>query len=303
MTRRGGNMYSSANDISKLGQAILSSRLIKPALTRRWLNPVTFASDFSASVGAPWGVRRIPLDPIDQPFRSLSVYTKAGTFRRYTAFLTLLKEYNLGFTIMMAGKSMVSNFMLADTLGAALIPAYDAAARDESDQIYSGLYVSYGPDAMPNSTLIISTDPKKPGLGVSSWISNGTDMIQTAIQLQSGSNSTALRAEARLYYTQLETRAKNGEKRQAWKAVFEDTGGANVKGPLLFSTLCGSWVGLTGLTYDALPLDEFLFNFDANGTVVSVTNLALRSTLYKVDLGKTVRQLTTLCDGVCKKLV
>jgi hypothetical protein len=76
-----------------------------------------------------------------------------------------------------------------------------------------------------------------------------------------------------------------------------------VKGPLLFSTLCGSWVGLTGLTYDALPLDEFLFDFDANGTVVSVTNLALRSTLYKVDLGKTVRQLTTLCDGVCKKLV
>jgi hypothetical protein len=296
-------MYSSANDISKLGQAILSSRLIKPALTRRWLNPVTFASDFSASVGAPWGVRRIPLDPIDQPFRSLSVYTKAGTFRRYTVFLTLLKEYNLGFTIMMAGKSMVSNFMLADTLGAALIPAFDAAARDEADQIYSGIYVSYGPDSMPNSTLIISTDPKKPGLGVSSWISNGTDMIQTAIQLQSGSNSTALRAEARLYYTQLETRAKNGEKRQAWKAVFEDTGGANVQGPLLFSTLCGSWVGLTGLTYDALPLDEFLFDFDANGTVVSVTNLALRSTLYKVDLGRTVRQLTTLCDGVCKQLV
>jgi hypothetical protein len=54
-------MYASATDLSTLGRAILSSKLIKPSLTRRWLNPVTFASDFLASVGAPWGVRRIQL--------------------------------------------------------------------------------------------------------------------------------------------------------------------------------------------------------------------------------------------------
>lgn len=294
----GGNMYSSANDISKLGHAILSSKLIKPSLTRRWLNPVTFSSDFAASVGAPWGVRRIQLDPVDQPYRSLSVYTKAGTFRRYTAFLTLLKEYNLGFTIMMAGKSLVNNFMIADMLGASLIPAYDAAARDEADQTYSGIYVSYGPDAMPNSSLIISTDPKKPGLGISSWISNGTDMVKTAIELQTGSNGTAINAEARLYYTQLETKARNGNKRQSWKAVFEDTGLPNSKGPLLFSTGCGAWVGLTGVTYASLPLDEFLFDFDSNGTVTSITNLALRSTLYKLDL-ESVKRLPALCNSIC----
>ncbi|KAF2996923.1 hypothetical protein E8E13_006113 [Curvularia kusanoi] len=237
----GGNMFSSANDISKLGHAILSSKLIKPSLTRRWLNPVTFSSDFSASVGAPWGIRRIPLGPIEQPFRSISAYTKAGTFRHYTAFLSLLKEYNLGFTIMMAGKSLVSNFMIADTLGASLIPAYDAVARDEADSIYSGVYVSYGANAMPNSSLIISTDPRKPGLGLSSWISNGTNMVEKAIQLSTGSSSLALNPEARLYYTQLETKAKNGKKRQAWKAVFEDTGAPTPSGPLLFSTVCGSW--------------------------------------------------------------
>ncbi|KAF1930189.1 beta-lactamase/transpeptidase-like protein [Didymella exigua CBS 183.55] len=295
----GGNMYSSANDISTLGHAILSSKLLKPSLTRRWLNPITFSADFAASIGAPWGVRRIQLDPFAQPYRSLSVYTKAGTFRKYTAFVTLLKEFNLGFTIMMAGKSPLNNFMLADMLGASLIPAYDEAARDEANEIYSGIYVSHGPDAMPNSSLVITTDPKKPGLGIISWTSNGTDMIETAIQLQTGSNATASRAEARLYYTQLETRVKNGEKRQSWKAVFEDTGYPSAPGPILFSTGCGAWVGQTGVTYGSLPLDEFVFDFDSSGNVRSITNLALRTTLHKVDLYQSANLLPGLCNNVC----
>lgn len=296
-------MYSSANDISTLGHAILSSRLIKPSLTRRWLNPMTFSADFAASVGAPWGIRRIQLDPFVQPYRSLSVFTKAGTFRKYTAFLTLLKEYNLGFTIMMAGVSSLNNFMIADMLGASLIPAYDAAARDEANEIYSGIYVGYGSSAMPNSSLIITTDPKKPGLGIVSWTSNGTAMIETAIQLQKGSNTTAARAEARLYYTQLETRARNGQKRQSWKAVFEDTGLPSAAGPMLFSTGCGAWVGLTGVTYGSLPLDEFVFDFDSDGKVRSITNLALRATLYKVDLHQSTDLLPALCNTICPYLV
>lgn len=296
-------MYASTNDISTLGRAILSSQLIKPSLTRRWLNPVTFSADFAASVGAPWGVRRIQLDPVVQPYRSISVFTKAGTFKRYTAFLTLLKEYNLGFSIMMAGEAPVSNFMIADMLGASLIPAYDAAAREEADQLFSGIYVANGTSAMPNSTMVITTNPEKPGLGIVQWTSNGTDMIESAIQLQSGSSSAALKAEARLYYTQLETKAKNGQMRQSWKAVFEDTGYPSAPGPMLFSTGCGAWVGLTGVTYGSLPLDEFVFDFDSNGRVVSVTNLALRSTLYKVDVHQSAAMLPTLCDKICPLLV
>lgn len=295
-------MYSSARDISILGHAILSSKLIKPSLTRRWLNPVTFSADFAASVGAPWGVRRIQLDPLNQPYRSISVYTKAGTFRHYTAFLTLLKEFNLGFTIMMAGVSMLSNFMIADTLGAFLIPAYDAASRDEADALYSGIYVSDGKSSMTNSSMIIATDPGKPGLGIMSWLSNGTNMIEMALQLQTGSNATFPKAETRLYYTQLETKAKNGQKRQSWKAVFEDTGFPASPGPMPFSTGCGAWVGLTGVTYGSLPLDEFDFDFDSSGKVVSVTNLALRSTLYKVDV-QNKGLLPVLCDKICPYVV
>jgi hypothetical protein len=277
-------MYASASDISSLGRAILSSTLIKSSLTRRWLNPVTFASDFLASVGAPWGVRRIQLDKERQPHRTLSVFTKAGTFRYYTAFITLLRDYNLGFTIMMAGRPALTNFYGADLIGASLIPAYGAVARDEADKLYGGRYVSRDMKngTITNSSLTISTDPAKPGLGIGPWVSNGTDMVDMAIRLQAGSQQSAVKPEVRLYYTQLESKTSNGGKRQSWKAVFEDTGGP-AAGQQLWSTDCGSWVGVTGITYGSMPLDEFIFNFDAAGKVVSVENLALRITLYKED--------------------
>ena len=273
-------MYSSSNDLSTLGRAILNSTLLKPALTRRWLNPVTFSSDPAASIGAPWGIRRMQLDALNQPYRTVSAFTKAGTFRKYTAFLSLLRDFNLGFTIMMAGEPALSNFKGADLLGSALIPAYDAVARDEADKLFSGTYV----DGV-GSWLQISTDPRKPGLGVGPWVSNGTDMVRLGMMLQSGSGTgfPLLRPETRLYYTQLESRTAGGGKKQSWKAVFEETGYPSVAGQL-FSTGCASWVGVTGVTYGNLPLDEFVFNFDSTGKVVSIVNLALRSTMYKLQV-------------------
>lgn len=275
-------MYSSASDLSRLGRSILSSDLIKPALTRRWLNPVTFASDFLASVSAPWGVRRIQLDKINQPHRTLSVFTKAGTFKQYTAFITLIKDYNLGFTIMMAGNPPLSNFYGADLLGQSLIPAYDAVARDEADRQFSGTYVQRdGVNVTRNSSISISTSPNKPGLGISTWFSNGIDMLSMALVLQSGMPASSLKKpEARMYYTLLDSKTANGT-RQAFKAVFEDTGIPAV-GQQLWSTDCGSWVGVTGVTYGSMPLDEFIFERDASGNVVSVENLALRAKYWKV---------------------
>jgi hypothetical protein len=282
---RGGNMYASASDLSTLGRGIMSSKLIKPAMTRRWLNPVTFSADFLASIGAPWGVRRIQLAKETQPHRTLSVFTKAGTFRKYTAFITLLRDFNIGFTIMMAGTPALNNFLGADLMGASLIPAYDAVARDEADKKYSGIYVarpsSFNGTVGNSSSLTISTDPNKPGLGVGPWTSNGTDMVDMAIKLQSGSDEAPKKPEARLYYTQLESNTTTGGMRQSWKAVFEDTGGP-AAGQQLWSTDCGAWVGITGVTYASLPLDEFVFEMDSTGKVVSVVNLALRLTYYKV---------------------
>lgn len=52
-------MYASPGDLSALGRAIMRSKILKPAMTRRWLKPVAYTSDPLAAVGSPWGIRQL----------------------------------------------------------------------------------------------------------------------------------------------------------------------------------------------------------------------------------------------------
>lgn len=271
-------MYSSAKDLTTLGLSILKSTLIKPAQTRRWLKPVDFTSDFVASVGSPWGIRRINISTTSD-YRNILTYVKAGRFRWYSSLVALLPDWDLGFTILGAGNYTDNiGFEFADLIGEVVIPAYDYIARDEADKTYSGVYSS---NSGLNSSLTISTNSSKPGLGIGPWISNGTDMVDYGLRLNTGSSTPGAQPEVRLYYSKREAVAADGSKRQAFKAVFEDTGFPPTEGKM-FSTDCASWLALTGVTYGAQPLDEFVFNLDPSGNVVSLENVALRDTLYKV---------------------
>jgi hypothetical protein len=50
------SMYSSFHDIAIAGIAILSSSLISPAATRRWLKPISLTSNLVNSQGLPWEI-------------------------------------------------------------------------------------------------------------------------------------------------------------------------------------------------------------------------------------------------------
>lgn len=291
-------MFTSAGDLSRLGLAILRSTLLKPALTRRWLKPISFSSDFVAAVGAPWGLRRIR--PNDKhPHRTVTAFTKAGSVGDYSAFLSLLPDYNLGITLLIAGDAPAGSiFGFADYVASTIIPAYDTASRESTDAQFGGTY-TYRGQAAPqlsnttalNSTIRISTTPDVPGLGVGTWYSNSSNMIPVSLALQSGlsvstdpanNNKTAPVPSVRLYYTGLETKLKNGRVRQAFKAVFENIGGPDNPGKW-YSTDCGIWIDYTGVTYAGQPLDGFIFEMDGeSGEVSSVYNMALNITLDKV---------------------
>jgi hypothetical protein len=49
----------------------------------------------------------------------------------------------------------------------------------------------------------------------------------------------------------------------------------------MFSTDCGTWVSFTGVTYGTLPLDQFVFEVDARGSVLSIESLGLRSVMKR----------------------
>ncbi|KAK8055214.1 beta-lactamase/transpeptidase-like protein [Apiospora rasikravindrae] len=279
-----GNMFASTGDLTALGRAVLGSTVLKPLMTRRWLKPVTYSSDNVAAVGMPWGLRRLRLSSTN-PHRTVTAFTKAGGVGDYSSLLTILPEFDLGITVMVAGpKTAGGIWTMADYIGAVVLPAYDAATRDDANSRYAGQYVA-DRAVYPNltSSIEVTTDPAKPGLGVSSWTSNGTDMVLVAQSLQSGMSvpsdpgaGNSSTPAVRLYYTGL----RSGP-REAFKAVFEAQGGPDNPGTG-FSTDCGTWIDYTGVTYAGMPLDEFIFESDEAGRVLSVKNLALNVTLQKV---------------------
>ncbi|KAK3342051.1 beta-lactamase/transpeptidase-like protein [Lasiosphaeria hispida] len=270
-----GNMYSSVGDISAVGRAIMRSTLLRPSLTRRWLKPAALTSEPIASVGYPWGIRRITL-PLENGKRTLDAYNKAGRIGYYNSLLNLLPDYGVGFSVLIAGPSIPgnANFNLADILGAQLVPALEAAAREQADAKFSGDYA----DATGYWSLRLTTQADRPGLGIENWVSNGTDMQTTAVALAAG--YTSVRPSIRLYPTGLETVRADGTRRVAFKASLED-GNAPSRAGSMFSTDCGSWVTLTSVTYGTQALDQFVFDLDKEGKVVSIESLALRAVMKK----------------------
>ncbi|KAL1838571.1 hypothetical protein VTJ49DRAFT_2498 [Mycothermus thermophilus] len=306
-----GNMYTSASDMSAFGRAILRSTLIKPAMTRRWLKPASFSSDPRAAVGLPWGIRRVQLEK-NATYQFVHTFNKLGSIGSYSAMLALIPELNLGFSILAAGVIPAGlPTAIAEALSETYIPTMTWLARSQANATYVGRYVhesllalENGEDTSPrmdndttplflNSSLIITTDPSAPGLGVEAWFSNGTDMslVATAITANVSSEYFAqLRPSVRLYPTGLEEKVEGNEtlpdgrvvaRKVAFKAVFEDISAPDTPGGN-YVTECASWVGVTGVVYGSMPLDLFVFEFGEDGRVVAVVNEGLRVRLVKV---------------------
>ncbi|KAK3994822.1 beta-lactamase-like protein 2 [Cladorrhinum sp. PSN332] len=307
-----GNMYTSPGDLSSVGRAILRSTLLKPAMTRRWLKPVSFSSDPKASVGMPWGIRQIELEK-NETYQFVHTFNKAGSLGAYSTLLAIIPELDIGFTIMAAGVVPAGLVMdIADTLTSTYVPTYMYVARSQAAAAYAGDYRfvpsvptnsstsnftrdnakyarRFANDSSPvaptnlNSSLTIAIDPAKPGMGVYNWISNGTEMSYIAVAINANITDEYLKKiepSVRLYPTGLEEKLPDGGKRVAFKAVFEDLSLAAKSNS--FSSDCSTWVGVTAVVYGSRPLDLFIFDFDKGGKVRAVENAALRARLEKV---------------------
>jgi CubicO group peptidase (beta-lactamase class C family) len=95
----GTGYYSSLNDMTRIGLSILNSTFLTPAQTRRWLKPNAFRSNVNDSVGASWEIFRAPGERVSY------LYTKAGLLGSYPSQLALMPDYNVGFTVLAAGKA------------------------------------------------------------------------------------------------------------------------------------------------------------------------------------------------------
>jgi CubicO group peptidase (beta-lactamase class C family) len=267
-----GGMYSSSSDLTTIGRSILSSSLISPAQTRRWMKPHGLLSQSNAAVGAPWEIYRLELSPNN---RIIDLYTKNGDIGSYSAVFVLSPDWDVGFNVLTAGpipKSVIANSrILAALVSDAVFPAVENVAKEEADTGFAGTYIA-GDEGL-NSSITVVTD-EKPGLGVSRWISNGTDMLSAPVE-----EAAIAAPSVRLYPTGLKTDVGNGETEVGFRAVFEDLNVNPIGG--IFGNRCESWVDADSTYWGAVGTDEFLVTIGADGKARSVTPRALMVELVR----------------------
>ena len=265
-----GGIYSTSNDLAKLGSAILKNTLLSPAQTRRWMKPVTHTSSLKSSVGAPWEIYRV-----ETSRGIVDLYTKSGGIGVYSSLLVLVPDYDFGWVILSAadnvGTSVIGMYTLADSISGVFLPAVEAVAKDEATAVFAG---TYNATNGLNSSIVIVTD-EFPGLGIQRWISNGTDLFDVYLSLN-GFTSAQRSISARLYPTNL---LQTSPKQQAFRAVLEILPlSTTIKGTF---APCVSWGSVDSILYGNIAIDEFLFQFDEYGYAVSIEPRALRVTLQK----------------------
>ncbi|KAI9805436.1 MAG: hypothetical protein M1825_000687 [Sarcosagium campestre] len=265
-----GGVFSTTNDLSKLGVAILNSTLLPAEQTREWLKPVTHTGDLQSSIGRPWEILRIP-----QPAkgRVVDLYTKAGGVNRYSSYLALSPDHEYGFSVLAAGLSPelpLAAAFLADTLASTLIPALESQAASETAKNFAGLYRS--DEGGLNSSFSLATGPSSPaGLVIESWVSNGTDVL-ALLPLLFGGSSVVL--------------SPSITDQQGGKAAFRSISGPSESSQDgAFSRQLidnGGWEFVDTLIYGGNSLDLFEFDVGEDGAASAVTPAIMRATLKRV---------------------
>lgn len=227
------------------------------------MKPVTHTSSLDYSVGAPWEIVSFGDE------RPIDIYSKAGDIGAYSSIIALSPDHNVGFTVLAAGSDGHAKVALAaDLISARLIPGLEASAKDQAAAKFAGTYAT--PNGT-NSSIEITTDDG-PGLLVTSWVNNGTNMIQSMMTLGHAQDPSTF--SIRLYPTGLESPGQI-----SFRALMPPTLSTAGNGP--FTSSCITWVIVDGQVYGNVGIDEFVFNVDETGIVNSITPRVLRTVLAK----------------------
>ncbi|KAJ5825895.1 alkaline D-peptidase [Penicillium riverlandense] len=284
ITTPSGGLYSTINDLSKIGVSILNSTLLPTDKTNRWMKPVSFTADLRYAVGRPWEIYRY----VHQDTGVVTdIYTKLGDSGDYCGLLVLVPDFEIGFTILGASSTGVHTQavqLVADLLTDSMMPALMTQARHEAATNLAG---TYNPkDKGLNTTLSLSvpsSSKSAPGLVITEWISNGTDikniLATTLIDLVPHVPLPPTNPDMVRLIPTIQDVAASGQ-----IAFQMDT--VNPTGPVkghLFSKMydVGDWAStIDQLTYQDIPINEFVFHLDKKtGKAFSVTPSA-----YHVEL-------------------
>ncbi|OJJ00727.1 hypothetical protein ASPVEDRAFT_40260 [Aspergillus versicolor CBS 583.65] len=277
ISKSSGGIFSTLNDLAKFGTGILNSTLLSPTETRRWMKPVSHTSSLHISIGAPWEIYRY-----EHPGTGLvtDIYTKLGDSGSYGGLTAILPDFDAGFSVITASTADTrseNTFFLIQQIVDAILPALTKQAGVELERKYVGTYTSTTP-GLNSSITFKAVGGALPGLQISSWVSNGTDLspqIKTLFRSPGFQQPYSLRPAI----------SPAGD---AGKIVFRPA--TAVVKPIeprdpsnLFTSFyyADDWAFLGQTSYALQYLSEFVFDINKDGSVGSVTIPAWRVELEK----------------------
>ncbi|KAF2665056.1 beta-lactamase/transpeptidase-like protein [Microthyrium microscopicum] len=267
-----GGLLSTTRDLAVFGNAILNSTILPPDQTRKWLKPTSHTARLQASVGRPWEIFRY----IHPCGAVTDIYTKFGDSGSYSASFVLIPDYDLGFSVLTAG-TVKGRFAvvaaIADLITETVVPAIAAETVVESGRKYAGTYTSSVQGMESSLTIAINqTVTAAPGLVITSWKSNGTDVLPVLANILGAGPYRLVPSIAD---------SKNGK--QAFRLV-TSTDAPNKPVVGLFSgngIVSPDWLELDSLTYGGIALALFVFDVESDGKAIAVSPAALRISLKK----------------------
>lgn len=286
-------MFSSTNDLISFASAIHDSKLLSAAKTRAWMKPDAHTSSVGVSVGAPWEILRS--DNITSDGRLVDVYTKSGDLGLYHALLGIVTDYDVVISVLAAGAEVTQNpysrSMLFSAVVRGLLPAIEAAGRDEAATLFEGTFV----EDSSNSSLVLSSD-EGAGLLIEGFSVRGFDVLRninsySLAALESGLSPSPAKVEGRMYPADRKAGGQsNGTTTTAWRAVFDsktEEQKAKLDSELFWlDGSCETWFGTDRSAYDFLSLADFHVVQGSDGSVRSIVNKAFNVTLKKVSSGE-----------------
>ena len=226
---------------------MLTSRLLAPAVTRRWLHPVADTSNLRNGVGRPWEVYRAGSSAISP---ILDVFTKSGAVGPYASYFGLVPDFNVGFAIL-AHDGTVDDRKLdlnvyADVVSDGLTQLTEMAAL----QIVTQFVGTYSAGDNNQSVVAFNQSDFGPGLSVVTARVDGVDVLAQVARAM-GIETADL--DFRLYPTNVASSSS-----RQFVAVFQ-----NRAAPVDMGTpTCITWqdVGALG---QGVP-DRFVFELDGS---------------------------------------
>lgn len=273
-----GGLYSSSTGILSLARSILNSTLIPSAVTRSWLKPAAHTSSLEVSIGLPWEIVRTEIDT-----RVVDFYTKSGAIGLYAAFLVMVPDHGVVFSVLGVGADISDSalYVLAEPVAEAFLPALEALAKQDAAVKYGGTYVSAQGATNISMTLgVNTTDGAGSGLIIERFLVNGTNGLDIIAEVYGYDT-----AEGRLYESGLQSPGAGGNTIVNFRATFlpvEVPTSALSTSKGWFNLDCVTWSSADGEKYGGIGLDDFDIQVNASGVATGLNLKAWRTPLCKV---------------------